>query len=69
MCRTKNKRGHTTHMVDNESTSADEYTLYAVVTQKSAASSLHTTVLIDSHPLDMEVDTGAAFSKTTFNKF
>ena len=59
-------------MVDDESTSADEYTLYAVVTQKSATLSLGTIVLIDSHPLDMEVDTGAAFSlisETTFNKF
>lgn len=56
-------------MVD-ESASADQYTLYAVVT-KSAASSLHTTVLIDNRPLDMEVDTGAAFSlisEMTLNK-
>ena len=58
-------------MVDDESTSADEYTLYAVVTQKAAASSLRTTVLIDNRPLDMEVDTGAAFSlisEATFSK-
>ena len=60
-----------THMVDDESTAVDKYTLYAVVTQKSVASSLHTTVLIDSRPLDMEVDTGATFSlinEITFNK-
>ena len=45
-----------THIVD-ESTIADEYIdLYAVVTQNSAASSLHTTVLIDSHLVDMEVE-------------
>ena len=71
MCRTKTKRGHTTHMVDNESTSADEYTLYSVVTQKSPASSLRTTVLINNSPLVMEVDTGAAcslISEATFNK-
>ena len=71
MCRTNGKHEHTTHMVDDEPTSADEYTLYAAVTQKAAASSLRTTVLIDDRPLDMEVDTGAAFSlisEATFSK-
>ena len=60
-----------THMVDESNTSVDEYTLYAVVTQKSTASPLCTPFLVNSHPVDMEVDTGAAFSlisEATFNK-
>ena len=67
----KDKREHMTHMVDESNTSVDEYTLYAVVTQKSTASPLCTPFLVNSHPVDMEVDTGAAFSlisEATFNK-
>ena len=69
MCRTnKDKRHHTTHRVDE---ATEEYTLYALITQKSAAASLRTTILVDNRPVDMEVDTGAAFSlisEATFNK-
>lgn len=69
MCRSKDKKEHATHMVD-EPTSANEYTFYTVVTQKSATSSLHTTIQIDGRPIDVEVNTEAAFSlisKASFN--
>ena len=45
--------------------------MYALITQKSAVASLCTTILVDNRPVDMGVDTGAAFSlisEATFNK-
>ena len=79
VCRSKPRgsqrhQDRATHKVEDtspaETPPAEEYTLYAVVSQRSPYP-LRTTALLDGHKLVMEVDTGALYSlisKATFDK-